>query len=69
MLISNEAWECLKWGAPHLRHAKATHLYNNGVSLLSIKKFLGHSSITITEIYATPDSIKIREQIKNGSKK
>lgn len=54
---------------PHsFRHAKATHLYNNGVPLLSIKEFLGHSSITTTEIYATPDNVKIREQIMNGNK-
>ncbi|WP_027088777.1 tyrosine-type recombinase/integrase [Thomasclavelia saccharogumia] len=54
---------------PHsFRHAKATHLYNNGVPLLSIKEFLGHSSVTTTEIYATPDNIKIREQIMSGNK-
>lgn len=54
---------------PHsFRHAKATHLYNNGVPLLSIKEFLGHSSVTTTEIYATPDNIKIREQIISGNK-
>ena len=55
---------------PHsFRHSKATHLYNNGTPLLSIKSFLGHSSITATEIYATPDSTVIRKQIEAGSKK
>ena len=49
---------------PHsFRHSKATHLYNNGTPLLYIKDFLGHSTITTTEIYATPDSKKQRELI------
>ena len=55
---------------PHsFRHSKATHLYNSGTPLLSIKSFLGHSSVTATEIYATPDSDIIRKQIEKGSKK
>ena len=46
---------------PHsFRHTKATHLYNNGTPLLYVKDFLGHSTITSTEIYATPDSKKRR---------
>lgn len=45
-----------------------THLYNKGVPLLSIKEFLGHLSVTTTEIYATPDNIKIGEQIMSGNK-
>ena len=49
---------------PHsFRHSKATHLYNNGTPLLYIKDFLGHSTITTTEIYATPNSTKQRELI------
>lgn len=55
--------------SPHsLRHSKGTHLYNNGTPLLYIKEFLGHSTITTTEIYATPDSKKQREQILNNAK-
>ena len=47
---------------PHsFRHTKATHLYNNGTPLLYIKEFLGHSTVSSTEIYATPDSRKQRE--------
>ena len=50
--------------SPHsLRHTKATHLYNNGTPLLYIKNFLGHSTISSTEIYASPDSKKQREEI------
>jgi len=53
---------------PHsFRHSKATHLYNNGTPLLYIKDFLGHSSITATEIYATPDSKKQRDIILKNS--
>ena len=32
-----------------------------------IKDFLGHSTITSTEIYATPDSKKQREEILRNS--
>lgn len=53
---------------PHsFRHTKATHLYNNGTPLLYVKEFLGHSTITSTEIYATPDSKKQREEILKNS--
>ena len=55
--------------SPHsLRHSKGTHLYNNGTPLLYIKQFLGHSTITTTEIYTTPDSKKQREQILKNAK-
>lgn len=53
---------------PHsFRHSKATHLYNNGTPLLYVKEFLGHSTISSTEIYATPDSKKQREEILKNS--
>lgn len=53
---------------PHsFRHTKATHLYNNGTPLLYVKEFLGHSTISATEIYATPDSKKQRETILKNS--
>ena len=55
--------------SPHsFRHTKATHLYNNGTPLLYIKDFLGHSTVSSTEIYATPDSKKQREEILKNSK-
>lgn len=54
---------------PHsFRHSKGTHLYNNGTPLLYIKEFLGHSTISTTEVYATPDSKKQREQIITNAK-
>ncbi len=38
---------------PHIfRHSKAMHLLESGVNLIYIRDFLGHSSVTTTEIYA-----------------
>ena len=39
---------------PHLiRHTRAMHLYRSGMPLSYIAEFLGHASMTTTEIYAT----------------
>ena len=35
-----------------LRHSKAMHLLESGVNIVYIRDFLGHSSVTTTEIYA-----------------
>lgn len=38
---------------PHtMRHTYASHLVMNGVPLYTVSKLLGHSSVTVTEIYA-----------------
>ena len=40
-----------------MRHAFGTHLYEDGIDLLTIKKLLGHKSIQSTTIYVTLSSI------------
>lgn len=53
--------------SPHsLRHGKAVHLLRSGVPLIYIRDFLGHSSVTTTEIYATIDSEQKRMAIENA---
>ncbi|MDR2914527.1 MAG: site-specific integrase, partial [Tannerella sp.] len=50
---------------PHvLRHSKAMHLLQSGVNLIYIRDFLGHTSITTTEIYARMDSMFKREALE-----
>lgn len=50
---------------PHLlRHSKATHLINKGVSVLEVKEFLGHASLESTQIYITTDIMKKRDALK-----
>lgn len=51
--------------SPHiLRHSKATHLLFKGVNLIYIRDFLGHASITTTEIYASTNPEMIRDGIE-----
>jgi site-specific recombinase XerD len=43
--------------SPHsLRHSKAVHLLRSGVPLIYIRDFLGHFSVTTTEVYARIDA-------------
>jgi integrase/recombinase XerC len=52
--------------SPHvLRHTFATHLLNNGASILAVKDLLGHSSLNATQIY-THNTI---ENLKKSYKK
>lgn len=43
------------------RHSKASHMLESGIPLIYIRDFLGHSSVTTTEIYAKVNN-KIRDK-------
>ena len=54
--------------SPHIfRHSKAMHLLENGVNLIYIRDFLGHSSVTTTEIYAKSNPEVKRKAIEQAS--
>lgn len=51
--------------SPHsLRHSKAIHLLRSGVPLIYIRDFLGHASVTTTEIYAKVDAEEKRKALE-----
>lgn len=55
--------------SPHLmRHSKATHLLFEGINLIYIRDFLGHSSVVTTEIYASTNPDFLREAIEVSNK-
>ena len=52
---------------PHLiRHTRAMHLYRAGMPLSYIAEFLGHASITTTEIYATASTDMLRNALETA---
>ena len=55
---------------PHqLRHSKAVHMLENGVNMVYIRDFLGHSSVVTTEMYAKASpELKRKALEKAGSK-
>ena len=50
-----------------LRHSKAMHLLNSGVNLVYIRDFLGHESVTATQIYAKADAEQKKRAIIEAS--
>lgn len=54
---------------PHiLRHSKAMHLLQSGVNIVYIRDFLGHASISTTEVYARADAKMKREALEKAHK-
>lgn len=52
---------------PHLmRHSKAMHLLDADVNLVYIRDFLGHESVTTTEVYARASTAAKRRAIEAG---
>lgn len=53
---------------PHImRHSKAMHLLEAGVNLVYIRDFLGHESVTTTEIYARASVEAKRRAIESAA--
>jgi site-specific recombinase XerD len=54
---------------PHMfRHSRAMHLYQSGIPLSYIKEFLGHVSVTTTNIYASADTMMIKSALEKVAK-
>ena len=52
---------------PHqLRHSKAMHMLEAGVNLIYIRDFLGHASVTTTEVYAKANPEMKRKAIEDA---
>lgn len=52
---------------PHVfRHSKAVHMLQAGINLVYIRDFLGHATITSTEIYARADTAMKREALEKA---
>jgi len=53
---------------PHqFRHSRSMHLLENGVNLVYIRDLLGHSSVTVTEVYAKANAEVKRKAIERAS--
>lgn len=59
-----KAVQITKKVTPHtFRHSFATHLYDNGVDILSLRDLLGHTCVNTTEIYVHVSTENLRNQL------
>ena len=66
--LSEHAREGLGSIHPHLlRHSRAMHLYQNGMSLELLSQWLGHSQIETTLVYAHADAEMKRKAIEEAT--
>lgn len=49
------------------RHSRSMHLYQSGIPLSYIKDFLGHVSVSTTDIYACADTTMIRDALEKAA--
>jgi site-specific recombinase XerD len=52
-----------------LRHSKATHLVNAGVSIYNVRDFLGHASVATTQVYLSSNPEIMRKAIEKVSER
>ncbi|MBR3314750.1 MAG: tyrosine-type recombinase/integrase [Atopobiaceae bacterium] len=53
---------------PHLlRHSKATHLVDENVNIYHVRDFLGHASVTTTQVYLKSNPRRMREAIETAA--
>ena len=52
---------------PHvLRHSYATHMLQGGASLRQVQEFLGHTSITSTQLYTHLSNEQVKKEYENA---
>jgi len=49
-----------------MRHTVAQHLLEGGMPLEQVQRFLGHASITTTQIYAESSAAMIRDSYRKA---